>query len=504
MGNRILSKDCDSVAVDQIRDTVVDLRVNVVRTSCKDNSSSSCFLQILKSLLALFLNVLMYGIHFFPGFVSCCFHLSSRDIRENLSEALGHDFLGGQCQEWVHKGNGRIMKLVHVVLNVLCIGGNDRTVVMVDCVREFVALVRNAGVENKFHTISKQPGHMSVGKLGRIALGLTWNGLDSKFINLSGGGRGKNYLIFQLCKEGIPERIVLKHIQYPGNAHLASNRFLRGKRLIGEQTLVFIFVKVRNVILVLLFTDTALAAVSAYKLASSCEFVDGETAAVGTSVAVSHGGCVFQLIDLVNRKHGGLTTLCVVAFFGNQGCTEGTHDSGNVRTDGLTACNTLKASKNTVVVEGSALYNNVPAKLLCIGNLDNLVKSILDNRVGKSGRDICDRSAFLLGLFYLGVHKYGTSGTKVNRMLCKKSGFGEILHGVVQGFGKGFNKGTAARGTCLVQLYAVNGLVADLDALHILSADIYDTVNLRIKESSCIVMGNGLNLALIQQQGSLH
>ena len=396
------------------------------------------------------------------------------------------------------------MKLVHVVLNVLCIGGNDRTVVMVDCVREFVALVRNAGVENKFHAVFQKPGHMSVGKLGRIALGLTWNGLDSKLINLSGGGRGKHYLVFQFCKEGIPERIILKHIQYTRDTYLASHRLLRGKWLVGEQTLVLIFIKVRDMILVLLFADTALAAVSAYKLAAACEFVDGKTAVVGTSVAVGHGGGVFQLIDLVNGKHGGLAAFCVITLLGNQGSAESTHDSSNIRADGLAACNTLKASKNTVVIEGTALYNNVFAKLLGIGNLDNLVKSILDNRVGKSGRDICDRSAFLLGLFYLGVHKYGTSGTKVNRMLCKKSGFGEILHGVVQGFGKGFNKGTAARGTCLVQLYAVNGLVADLDALHILSADIYDTVNLRIKESSCIVMGNGLNLALIQQQGSLH
>ena len=119
------------------------------------------------------------------------------------------------------------MKLVHVILNILRIRGNDRAVVMVDCIREFVSLVRNTRVENKFHTVSKQPGHMSVGKLGRITLGFTWNGLNTQLINLSGGGRRKHYLIFQLSKEGIPERIVLKHIQNAGDTYLSTHCLIR-------------------------------------------------------------------------------------------------------------------------------------------------------------------------------------------------------------------------------------------------------------------------------------
>ena len=88
-------------------------------------------------------------------------------------------------------------------------------------------------------------------------------------------------------------------------------------------------------------------------------------------------------------------------------------------------------------------------------------------------------------------------------MLCENSSFCEILYSIIQGFGKGFNKGTASGGTCFIQLYAVNGFVADLDTFHILSADIQDTVYFRVKERGCIVMGYGLNLTLIQDQGSL-
>ena len=93
---------------------------------------------------------------------------------------------------------------------------------------------------------------------------------------------------------------------------------------------------------------------------------------------------------------------------------------------------------------------------------------------------------------------------RVNRVFCKKGSLGEILYGVVQRLGESFDKGTASGGTCLVQLYAVYGLITDLDAFHILSANIYDTVNLRVKESCCIVRGNGLNFPLIQQKSGLH
>ena len=212
MGNRILSENCHSIAVDQIRDTMMNLRVNMVRAACQNDAPAACLLQILKRLLTFFLNVLMYGSHFLPCLMGGFLHLRCRDIRENLSQSPGNDLLRGQSQEWIHKGNGRIVKLVHIVLNILCIRGNDRAVVMVDCVREFISLVRDTRVENEFHTIFDQPGHMSVGKLGRIALGFTWNGFNAQFINLSGGGRRKHYLIFQLSKEGIPERIILKHI----------------------------------------------------------------------------------------------------------------------------------------------------------------------------------------------------------------------------------------------------------------------------------------------------
>ena len=77
------------------------------------------------------------------------------------------------------------LKLVHIVLDIFRIGGNDRAVVVVDCIRELVALVRDTRVEDELHTVTDQPGHMSVGKLGRIAFGFTWDGLNTQLVDLT-------------------------------------------------------------------------------------------------------------------------------------------------------------------------------------------------------------------------------------------------------------------------------------------------------------------------------
>ena len=139
-----------------------------------------------------------------------------------------------------------------------------------------------------------------------------------------------------------------------------------------------------------------------------------------------------------------------MAFAGNQRGTESTHDSGDIRADGFAAGNLFEASKNRIIVEGTTLYNDVFTKFGSIRNLDNLIECIFDNRVGKTCGNIGNLSSLFLCLLYLGIHENSTSGTKIYRMLCKNSSFCEILYCIIQGFGKGFNKGTASGGTCFI------------------------------------------------------
>ena len=87
--------------------------------------------------------------------------------------------------------------------------------------------------------------------------------------------------------------------------------------------------------------------------------------------------------------------------------------------------------------------------------------------------------------------------------MAKSASFAKSCYAVIQGFGEGLDKGTAAGGTGLVELYAVYGVILDLDAFHILAADVQDAVYVRIKECSSVVVGDSLHLALIQHQGGL-
>ena len=69
-----------------------------------------------------------------------------------------------------------------------------------------------------------------------------------------------------------------------------------------------------------------------------------------------------ERIDAVNGKHGRFH-----AFFVTLSCDEGSaecaHDSGNIRANRLTACNSFKAAQNSVVVKRTALYDDMAAEL---------------------------------------------------------------------------------------------------------------------------------------------
>ena len=91
MGDRILCQNRNSVAVDQIRDAMMDFRVYMVRSAGQNNSSASGFIQIFQGLLAFFLNVFMYESHFLPGLMGCGFYLLCRKLFEDFQKTFGHD-----------------------------------------------------------------------------------------------------------------------------------------------------------------------------------------------------------------------------------------------------------------------------------------------------------------------------------------------------------------------------------------------------------------------------
>ena len=113
--------------------------------------------------------------------------------------------------------------------------------------------------------------------------------------------------------------------------------------------------------LVFLQTKTAFTTVTRDELSAACETVDRKETVICTSLTTCHLRLVGECFHRLLGEHGRLVAF-LIAVSRNQGCTEGTHDTGDVRTDSFPAGDKLEASKNRIVVEGSALYDDILAK----------------------------------------------------------------------------------------------------------------------------------------------
>ena len=338
---------------------------------------------------------------------------------------------------------------------------------------------------------------MPVGELGGIALGLGGDGLHAALVEPAAGKRGELHLKAQLLKEGGPEGVVFVHIQYPRDADHAARRVF--KRGIVEHALLLVRHHVRRAVLVAVAAQAALTAVAGYVPAPAGEFVDREQAVVLAPAAAGRRRRVGEGGDLIEREHRAL--LPVITLTRDQRRAEGAHDARNVGAGGLHACDLLKGAQHRLVIERSALDHDMTAELLGIGELDDLVQGILDDRVGKARGDVRHRRAFLLGLLDVGVHEHRAPCPEVHRVRRVQGLPGKGLGRVAEGTGKVFDEGAAAGGAGLIQEHRIHGAVSELDALHVLPADIQYAVNLRVEESRRRAVGDGLHLPLVEGKG---
>ena len=194
---------------------------------------------------------------------------------EKFYQTLCCDRFAFQREEWILVCDLIITQLLDIVLDILSVGGNDRTVVMIVGILHLDTLIRDARIENVINTLADQPCDMTVCQFCRVTLRLAWNGFDTKLVDLAVGLRREDNAVTKLREEGKPERIVLVHIQDTRNTNGSSDGMLFIQRCVMlEESLVFIFKQVWNVILVLFLAETALATVSGDKLASAGKAVD--------------------------------------------------------------------------------------------------------------------------------------------------------------------------------------------------------------------------------------
>ena len=100
----------------------------------------------------------------------------------------------------------------------------------------------------------------------------------------------------------------------------------------------------------------------------------------------------------------------VMAFPGNQGSAESSHDPCNVRPHCLTAGDLFKALQHGVIVKGTALNHHMLSQIRGIGDLNDFKQGVFDHRISQAGGNIRHRGSFLLRLLHIRVHKHGTAG----------------------------------------------------------------------------------------------
>ena len=201
----------------------------------------------------------------------------------------------------------------------------------------------------------------------------------------------------------------------------------------------------------------------------------------------------------LSGQQGGLGQTGVL---GGQGRAIGPHHAGDGGAGDLPANLQLEGAQHRVVEKGAALDHNVLAQIIGAGGPNDLVDGVLYHGDGQPRGDVLHRGPVLLGLLDRGVHKDRAPGPQVHRMPGEQPHLGEVGNGVAQGLGEGFNERTTAGGAGLVEEDGVHRAVADLEAFHILAADVENTVDFRIEECGSVIMGNRLYLTLVQHQCS--
>ena len=140
----------------------------MIRTTGKNDSSTSRLFQVPKGFFSLLLHILTHLCKFFPRCMSCRFNFVSRDILKHLHKTICQNCFCRKCHKRIHKFNARIFQFIHVVLDIFCIGCNDRAVVMIYCIWKFITLIWHTWIENKLHTFFDQPAYMTMCQFCRI------------------------------------------------------------------------------------------------------------------------------------------------------------------------------------------------------------------------------------------------------------------------------------------------------------------------------------------------
>ena len=135
---------------------MIDLRVDVVRTSGQDDAPVAGLLQEPDGLFAFLSHILAACCQLRPGVVDggCYLTVGEGEFPAQLfDEPVGDGLLALQVQKRMDEVYLAVYNGVHVVLDILRVGGDDGAVVVVVRLLELIALVGDGGVEDVLHAL---------------------------------------------------------------------------------------------------------------------------------------------------------------------------------------------------------------------------------------------------------------------------------------------------------------------------------------------------------------
>ena len=485
VGDAVLGDHRSPVAGDQMVDAVVDLRVYMIGAACQHDDALALTARLVDDLTALYPDLCHVRFVLRVGGIGCCLHLPLGDA----AKVLGQHLL---CH-LVHKILGTVdahiiidelfaFQLRAVACQDLRVVGHHRAIIMV-VAQALVHIVGQAGVEDGVQLHLAQRLDVAVAQLCREAGGIAGDGSLSGQIQPAGGHRAGVHRKAKARPEGVPEGQQFVKAQTQRDADGAA---LAGHRLVAGQQLLLVGVQVQAVILA--FAGNGLiAAVAGDELAAIGKGVDGQLAMVAAAAALDadHLLCKFFQFLLVHHGRGGLVVFMALAQ-AVQGSAVSTHQTGNVRPDDLHAHLLFKGAEHGFIIKGTALHHDLAAQLFRAGSADHLVQRVLDHADGQACGNILDAGAILLRLLDRAVHEHGAAAAQVHRAVCEQTQCGKLLDVVAQRLRKGLQKAAAAGGTGFVQEDVADGTILDLEALHVLPADVNNEVHVRHK-----VLGSG-------------
>ena len=421
---------------DDLVESVVDLRIEMVRTSCENDALFAVLLGPFQIHLTVSFDVSLELSVFCPCDLHCLSDLllGHAVFLEEAVEFSHHELIVVVRQERMIELRSVLLEdLVHVSCDHFRIRGNDRTVVVVWLVLIFYALIVDARIEDLLDSLVHQPLDVSVDHFGRITCRIGRDRLHAALIQRLAGWRRQDNSIPKVREECMPERIVLIHVQDSRDTDDAARCHLFRQWIVIEESLEFICIKVRDLII---FADglalAPLTSVSCEESGAVVEAVYGHHAVVFASVAANVARLDGEFVHLLRRDDGGEFSLLMLRL-SYQCCSVCSHKACDIRSYDLFSHDVLYGSENSVVEECSALYDDLLPCFVRVSEFDYFIESISDDGIAQSCTDIADGSAFLLGLLHLGVHEYCTSRSKINRRLCEESFLRKILDVQVHG-----------------------------------------------------------------------